>query len=263
MSMYVLSSLSTIDEVGANKFTVTNGFNAQFNINTAMADVLAAFKNTESIGNIVLQNGGSEELNKFLHMMVDNLILVSAEIDHQDEMRKTWNCLSKSSKEDAAFFIDNETKTMEEFDVAGREGVEALGNIIEINSAWSVVNIGCGMGRVEKYLSPLVSSIVSFDISDVMLERAKEYLTSTKNVELRQTDGTLCGIESGGVDMVFSFFVFQHCPKVSTWKYIAEASKVLSKGGIFLFQILFYDDMQGYEKSEVSPIGRYYGPGKE
>jgi ubiquinone/menaquinone biosynthesis C-methylase UbiE len=263
MSEYVLSSLAKIDDLGNGQFLISNGVNIKRIISQALVDVLNMFRQPQDTGTILALHSDSPELKTILEQMKKDLLLVAATPDHQEEMRATWNCLAKGSAEDAAFFIDNDSKTMAEFEEAGDDAIIALQQLIELDKDWQAASIGCGMGRLERPLSKHVKVLSGFDVSDTMIERAREYLAECTNVNLVRTDGDLIGIDDGTLDLVISFLVFQHIPKEATWHYFREASRVLGQQGHFVFQIHCYNNMEGYEQSDYSPIGRYYGSGKE
>ncbi len=263
MSEYVLSSRAEINYLGNGHFLASNGLNIQRTISQALADVLNMFRHPQDIGTILALHGNSAELKTILEQMKEDLLLVAAVPDHQEEMRATWNCLAKSSAEYAARIIDNECKTMAEFEEAGDDAIAALQQLIELDKDWQAASIGCGMGRLERPLSKHVKVLWGFDVSDTMIERAREYLAECTNVYLVRTDGDLIGIDDGTLDLVISFLVFQHIPKEATWHYFREASRVLSQQNHFVFQIHCYNNVEGYEQSDQSPIDRYYGSGKE
>ncbi len=262
MLRYVLSSSVQFSPQSNGNVRIFNGVNAQWTASSDAVSLLQLFSLPHTISEAIDEAGGSDQARQFLDMMIHGLVLVSEDVDHETNMRLAWDCLAQGTDSDAAFVIDNETKTMEEFSVAGREGIEALNNILTLDPSWNVVNIGCGMGRLELPLSHRVASVTGFDVSEKMLERARNYLSGRKNVHLRRTDSRLVGIDDDAMDLVISFLVFQHCPDEVTWEYFREAYRVLSTGGHFVFQILCYDDNVGYDASEHSPLNRYYGSGK-
>jgi len=102
----------------------------------------------------------------------------------------------------------------------------------------SMVELGCGAGRMTRSFAQRFSSVKAVDISKEMQSRAKEYMQSYSNIEWILTDGeSLSGIASGLVDFVFSYLVLQHMPhKKIVRNAIHEMMRVLQPGGAFLFQ---------------------------
>jgi len=262
MSDLVLSSSASVKKSIDNQYDVFNGINVQLRVSSEVAEVLLKFETPQNIESILDKFKGIPQLNEILDALRRTLVIVPATPDDKCDMRMTWNCLAEGSDNDAAFVIDNETKTMEEFRIAGEEGVKSLGRLICLDPNWRVVNIGCGIGRIELPLAERVAHIHGFDVSDKMITRARNYLAGCSNVDLTRTDSELTGISDGTIDLVISFLVFQHCPKDVTWKYFEEAHRVLGGNGYFLFQILCYKSLDGFDASPRSPFARYYGSGK-
>jgi SAM-dependent methyltransferase len=99
------------------------------------------------------------------------------------------------------------------------------------------VEIGCGLGRICLALSERFETVIGYDISQEMLQQAKE-LVGDAAVELRHTDGAdLPGLADRSADLVVTFTVFQHIPDIEViTAYISEAGRVLADGGVFAFQ---------------------------
>ncbi len=88
----------------------------------------------------------------------------------------------------------------------------------------TVLNIGCGLGRVEKFLAPVVKAAHAVDFSSAMVERGRERLRHLANVHFHVNDGTsLSMIASATIDLAFSELVFQHIPAEIAAAYVAEA----------------------------------------
>ena len=262
MVRYILSPSVKFREQPDEKVVVFNGLNAQWTITKAAANLLKAFSSPRNIGKTLNETGAPDEAQEFMDLMVKNLILVPEHPNHENDMRLAWDCLAQGADRDAAYVIDNETKSMEDFRVAGDDGVTALNNLIPLHPSWNVVNIGCGMGRLELPLSRRVGQIYAFDVSEKMLERAAQYLAECANVTLCRTDWRLADIDDNQIDLVISFLVFQHCPQDITWRYFREAYRVLKPGARFVFQIHCYEDDVGFDSASHSPLARYYGAGK-
>lgn len=262
MKPYILSSSARVLREDNGRYLVFNGINVQLWLPGDFMEILRKFQQPRHIQEVVRQAGPSPRLESQLAEMRQHLFLVPAEPDHMEDMRATWNCLAQGADGDVAYVIDNDTRTLDEFRQAGEEGVQALNGLVALNPGWRVVNIGCGMGRLDRFLAPQVAQLIGFDVSDLMLERARKYLAGCSNVELHRADQGLPQLDAQSVDLVISFLVFQHCPKEVTWSYFRDAARVLKHGGQFLFQILCYGGLEGYDPAPASPTERYYGSGK-
>lgn len=102
----------------------------------------------------------------------------------------------------------------------------------------TVLEIGCGVGRLLRPLAGRVGAINGVDIAPGMIARGRELLADLPDVRLQVTAGTLDMFSDRSLDFVFSFVVFQHIPaKSAIIRYISETARVLKPGGIFKFQI--------------------------
>jgi SAM-dependent methyltransferase len=100
-----------------------------------------------------------------------------------------------------------------------------------------VVEIGCGLGRICAALAESFERVIGVDISEQMVNGARE-LVIDPAVEFRHSDGeSLPGIADGTADFVLTFTVFQHAPTRSVIQAnVHEAARVLRDGGVFAVQ---------------------------
>jgi SAM-dependent methyltransferase len=103
----------------------------------------------------------------------------------------------------------------------------------------TVLEIGCGMGRMTARLAELYGTVIALDVSPEMLARARAALTGHPNISYVLGGGTdLAGIDTGSVDAVFSYIVLQHVPTVAgQLNYLRESRRVLRPGGVAAIQI--------------------------
>jgi len=152
-------------------------------------------------------------------------------------MRQDWDL---RARENAPFYIcTTAAESAEAFAASGeRDLVEHVLDGLDVAPGWSVLEIGCGVGRLLRPMASRVGRAVGVDLSDEMVRRGREYCSGLANVELRRTDGTLGGIEDSTFDFVFSHIVFQHLPrKAYVDRYLLEAHRVLKPGGIVRVQV--------------------------
>jgi SAM-dependent methyltransferase len=158
------------------------------------------------------------------------------------EMGGFWD---RRAEEDAFFFVDNRMDyrdpDLERFWAAGERELDELLSALgeEIDPADEVVEIGCGVGRLTRVLSRRGASVRALDVSERMLELARQHNRSLSNVEWILGDGnTLAGIESASADAFVSHVVFQHIPDPEvTLGYVREIGRVLRPGGWAAFQV--------------------------
>ncbi|WP_434222556.1 glycosyltransferase [Limnospira platensis CENA597] len=105
---------------------------------------------------------------------------------------------------------------------------------------WKVLEIGCGVGRLIKPLRERFNRVDGVDISENMIEFAKQYLADGQsNGELYVNNGSdLQDLPGEFYDLVYSTIVFQHIRSLSVVKsYFSEIFRVLKPGGYFRIQV--------------------------
>jgi SAM-dependent methyltransferase len=152
-------------------------------------------------------------------------------------MEDDWD---KRARENSRFYIDTgHFESEEAFEKSGEWDVEnhILGGI-DLDPRATVLEIGCGIGRLLKPLAQRAGAVLGVDISGEMVRQARVRLSAYPNVVVHKTDGTLSMIAPSSVDYCFSFVVFQHFPtKQPVFDYFHEVARVLCPGGIFRFQV--------------------------
>ena len=157
-------------------------------------------------------------------------------------MREFWDA---RAEENAYYFIDNRLDYRDpDWDAFWTGGREALDKVIEllgveIAPTDSIVEIGCGLGRITRGLAERGAEVRALDVSERMLDRARTLNADLGNVEWVLGDGrTLAPIETGSADVCHSFVVFQHLPDPAmTLAYVREMGRVLRPDGIAFFQV--------------------------
>jgi len=116
------------------------------------------------------------------------------------------------------------------------QGHLKLLNIPKINS---ILEVGCGIGRLLKELNKEIPVCVGFDASKDMIREGIQYCKET-SVELIKCDGNgLLPLKDREFEYAFSIITFQHIPNTNTVKsYISEMYRLLKKEGFIKFQIL-------------------------
>ncbi len=152
------------------------------------------------------------------------------------DMREFWD---DRAKEDAFHFSDQRQPyrdpDQEGFWREGERELDALLGQLELEPRPTdrVLDVGCGLGRMTRALSPRVAHVTALDVSPEMLSRAQELNAGLGNVEWVLGDGlTLAGIEGASHDAVLCHLVFEHMPTGrSQLNYLAEFARVLRPGG--------------------------------
>jgi ubiquinone/menaquinone biosynthesis C-methylase UbiE len=68
----------------------------------------------------------------------------------------------------------------------------------------SIVEIGCGAGRLTKHMALTFEKVIGLDVSDGMISYAKKKCQEEKNVEFILIDGVKIPIDDNTISAVFS-----------------------------------------------------------
>ena len=101
----------------------------------------------------------------------------------------------------------------------------------------TVVEIGCGVGRLTRAISPDVGELIAQDISEEMLEITKGH--GLPNVTYLCTDGfNLKALDNASADVILAYCVFQHLPSLSALgEYLREMARVAKPDGRIAFTL--------------------------
>lgn len=177
---------------------------------------------------------------------------------------RRWN-LHARGRRSAIWGILN-VEDEETFDRRGGEFAEELKKFVEPNSI--VLDIGCGIGRVEKFLAPHCKEIHGVDVSGKMIKLARDRINH-KNAYFHKNNGRDLSIfPDENFDFVFSEAVFQHLEKEDTCFYLMELHRVLKGIGKAYLQfpnILCDYNLNGFLSSAKNTYRgtarmRYYTP---
>src|SRR3954468_7984575 len=150
------------------------------------------------------------------------------------DMAAFWDA---RAREDAFFFVDDRLEygspDEEGFWAGGAEALDAMLRGVgppAIEPTDTVLDLGCGLGRLTRVLAARAEHVVALDVSAEMLARARELNAGLDNVEWVHGDGrTLPDVR---IDVAVSFVVLQHVPDPSiSLGYVRELGRVLSPRG--------------------------------
>jgi SAM-dependent methyltransferase len=158
------------------------------------------------------------------------------------ESERYWD---ERARANALYFVDNEVDYDDpDTDAFWRRGEDVVDRMLEIvdlslSPEDSVLDIGCGVGRLTRALAARTKRVYGLDVSSEMLRLAREHNADLPNVEWLHGDGQgLSGVDDSSVDGCFSHVVFQHIPDPDiTLNYIREMGRVLRPAGWALFQV--------------------------
>jgi ubiquinone/menaquinone biosynthesis C-methylase UbiE len=160
-------------------------------------------------------------------------------------MRREWD---NRARENARHYVATGRTEWsdEEYFESGRENMRReilmdIGNVCQGKDPkeMTVLEIGCGSGRMTRGLSEVFGQVYSVDISGEMIRRAKQSLADRPNAHVFQNNGSdLSVLGDIQIDFAFSYIVFQHIPSRDVIRnYVREAHRLLRPGGLFKFQV--------------------------
>src|SRR5262245_22339251 len=160
-------------------------------------------------------------------------------------MRTQWDELARLNAEysisSIAPFEAGDAAKTDAFWQSGRNETDRLLATLELGdtSRQTIVEIGCGVGRMTHALAARFGRVLALDVSAEMIARARELGGHLKHVEFRVGSGRdLSGIADASVDAVLAWFVLQHVPvPADVLNYVRETGRVLRPGGSALLHI--------------------------
>ena len=148
----------------------------------------------------------------------------------RSEYKKVWSALS-TTEDQAKLHVIGVTDE----DALRATGEETLGFLQEsvgIRKDDVVLEIGCGIGRVGKWVAPLCRKWIGCDVASNMLALAAERLKDLPGIELKEISGyNLSSVAGESVDVVYCTVVFMHLEPWDRYNYILEAFRVLRPSG--------------------------------
>ena len=176
-------------------------------------------------------------------------------------MRRDWD---DRARENAKYYVatGREDWTEEDFYNSGETAVDQhirtdLSDICQglDPKAMSVLEIGCGAGRITRALARFFGEVYAVDISGEMVKRARRALSDFPTAHILQNNGKdLSVIPKKPIDFAFSYIVFQHISNREIIEnYVREVNRLLRPGGLFKFQLQGYSSMEW--KSEDTWVG--------
>ena len=157
---------------------------------------------------------------------------------HWDEFGKSdplWAILTAPDKKGNRWSVD-------EFLQTGRDEISALITYLDARALarrrHRALDFGCGAGRLTHALADHFDQVIGLDIAPSMIDVARRLHAGVRNAEFRVNESNrLESIESDSIDLVYTLLVLQHMAPRYIREYLAEFVRVLSPGGVLVFQL--------------------------
>lgn len=119
--------------------------------------------------------------------------------------------------------------------ITGRQDADVISRYLSQNDV--VLEIGCGAGRIEKFLAPQVRKLYGVDISPKAIKLGRQYNKEHQNCYLYENNGQdLYRFGNNKFDFIFSVGTFQHMSVEDSFCFFVESFRCLKPGGKILFQ---------------------------
>jgi len=155
-----------------------------------------------------------------------------------EKMKQDWE---QRAQHHARFWIATEHYQNEEvFSQSGQETAQCLMTAIRevYQPTWSVLDIGCGIGRVLKPLAPYFLTLAGVDVSSTMIAQSKSWLGDYPHITTFENSGLdLREFRDASFNLVYSYVAFQHMPRPVFERYLGEINRVLLPEGYLALQI--------------------------
>jgi SAM-dependent methyltransferase len=152
-----------------------------------------------------------------------------------------WNTVAAASDASARDAVLCGFTRERDFDESGREDVKHL-LLPFVKPDDTVLDVGCGLGRLLKWVAPACGRAIGSDISRVMLAKAKRRLAGTPNVEFRQIPLTLrLPADNASIDFAYFYHVSEHMDREDAYRILCEIRRCLRRNGRALVQFSVID----------------------
>ena len=183
---------------------------------------------------------------------------ISASQDRGD-YRQVWDGVSTDYGE--ARLAVCGTVDMAEYERSGIDTAEAIVRNTGLQATETVLEIGCGTGRVGLHLASRCARWIGADVSQNMLQHAREALKDFSNITFANLNGSdLSGFENASLDVVYCSAVFMHLDEWDRFRYVTEMFRVLKPGGRFYYDNFNLLGAEGWEffasMSRYDPLHR-------
>jgi SAM-dependent methyltransferase len=132
-----------------------------------------------------------------------------------------------------------------------------------LRSDMEVLDIGCGIGRIERALAPCVGAITAIDVSPGMIDEARRRCRGLPNVRFEQCNGRdLAAFADRSFDLVLAIdsfpYLFAADPAIAA-QHVRDAARLLAPGGALVILNFSYRGDGAADRSDVERLARANG----
>lgn len=118
----------------------------------------------------------------------------------------------------------------EAFERAGEEDARRMSSLIGVDDV--VLDLGCGIGRVARYVAPVCRTLWAVDASGVMLDHAARRLSGAGDVRFARSEGTrIPALGDASIDVAYSLLTLQHLEREDAFALLRDLRRIVRPGG--------------------------------
>lgn len=144
----------------------------------------------------------------------------------------------KFAKENPFYYVltNQASQDPEHFFRSGKEVCDSIVNELETLGVFpeqsTLLEVGCGVGRMTKWLAQRFYKVVATDLSEEMIKLARQYVQADNVNFLHTPESDLKGLANQSIDVAVSYLVFQHIESTHIIsRYVKEIHRILKVGG--------------------------------
>jgi 2-polyprenyl-3-methyl-5-hydroxy-6-metoxy-1,4-benzoquinol methylase len=144
--------------------------------------------------------------------------------------------------EDGMKFLDQHVGADADWATAAKTGLEDFRRAVRLTDMptgpeLSLLEVGCGMGRMTWVLADAFGQVVAADISEAYVKLAEQHCRKP-NVNFRTISGNdLEALRDRSYDVAFSYEVFHYLDRSVLERYVSDVHGLLRPGGSFVLQL--------------------------
>lgn len=115
------------------------------------------------------------------------------------------------------------------------------------NRKGKCLDLGCGIGQYSKELMSYGYEVTSSDISDIALEKVKEFNSNVIKLDMKEK----LPFSDNEFDLIFANLSIHYFSDLDTKKLMLEIKRILKKDGLFIGSV---NGLEGYEKIKDTAI---------
>ena len=152
------------------------------------------------------------------------------------DYREHWNSFARQDAFTAILTANDGSATDgETFDRSGRIEAERFARFVTPESV--ALDIGCGIGRIERHLAPRCKRLYAVDVSDEMIARAREWCAGRENLHFVVASAAQVDcFRPGTFDFIFSYLVLQHLEYEDAFLALCSIGRLLKPGALAFVQ---------------------------